>query len=411
LVGYFNDYGKLCHGLWCQDAHFETMEYLQKPGRIIDVERARSLNVEIFVDVAYCYKAGECDHSNGPDDKYQGLLRRYNIAEIKQLNAAMITMKAGGVLGGGFLEAIDSFQRLAIAVGDNPNPDVVQHCHEMHKAMEAMIPVARKMEADGIRVTAAYIGGTMLYGVQPTDDPVTVMLEELGVPMTHMNVNDDRGSIWEWMQLVSDAEGLKKVMRSADSDLTYTVEGMYPTDVWLYDHRMHDSHMEVDEEDRPEELNDPAWVAGQRNVWPIGTTHTYQRATRILNSLRETFKKAQRIAPPSTCTPVDVTARARLGGGEWACHNPKATFPTCPILPPTPPPQSSSPPSTTAENLSPKKDDDGDKLEGGAVAGIAIGSAIVGFAFGAIVVASVKARQSKGASSVVSTKIEKPDGA
>ena len=123
---------------------------------------------------------------------------------------------------------------------------------------------------------------------------------------------------------------------------------------------------------------------------------------RILNSLRHSFSKAKRVATPSTCTPVDVTARAGLGGGQWACHNPKPTFPTCPSRSPSPPPATDS-----TMDVGSKSTNDNKGMEDGAVAGIAIGCAVVGFVLGALVLVLVKG-QSKGASSA-STKIEKPD--
>ena len=395
LVGYYDSNGvdgnSECHGTHCSDVHLETMVNLDL-GWKIDMEAARSLNIDIFVDVAYCYKDEQCYKDA---DSYAGWLKYYNLAEIGQLNAAMITIN---LRGKSFLEVIDQYQRLAIAVGDKPNVDLVNHCHEMHAAMESMIPVARKMETDGIRVTTAYVSeapGT-LYLAQPTDDPVTLMLEELGVPMTHVNVNDHRGGYWEHM----DFPDANTVWRSANKDYTYTVKGVYPTDVWLYDVRRHGDHMLV--VDPATEFNDPAWVAKQRAVWPIDTTYTYERATRILNSLRHTFSKAKRVATPSTCTPVDVTARAGLGGGQWACHNPKPTFPTCPSRSPSPPPATDS-----TMDVGSKSTDDNKGMEDGAVAGIAIGCAVVGFVLGALVLVLVKGK-SKGASSA-STKIEKPD--
>jgi hypothetical protein len=360
-----------CDGEHCSDVHLEAMVNLDL-GWNINMEAARSLNIDIFVDVAYCYEEEQC--YDNPSVSYAGLLSFYNLAEVLQLNAAMITID---VRGTSFLEVIDQYQRLAIAVGDKPNVDLVNHCHEMHAAMEAMIPVARKMETDGIRVTTGYIGHPgypYIFLAQPTDDPVTLMLEQLGVPMTHVNVNDQRGGYWEWMDF-PDADS---VWRSANKDQVYTVKGLYPTDVWLYDKRRHEAHMA----DEFKGFNDPAWVAGQRAVWPIDTTYTYERATRILNSLRHAFSNAKRIATPSTCTPVDVTAHARLGGGQWACHNPKPTFPSCPSA--TPDSETPSSPGNNDNNTM-LSSSDSDGMESGAVAGLAVGMLVVGCLLGAAV--------------------------
>ena len=115
LVGYYDSNGvdgnSECHGTHCSDVHLETMVNLDL-GFQIDMEAARSLNIDIFVDVAYCYKEEQCYKDA---DSYAGWLKYYNLAEIGQLNAAMITIN---LRGKSFLEVIDQYQRLAIAVGD-----------------------------------------------------------------------------------------------------------------------------------------------------------------------------------------------------------------------------------------------------------------------------------------------------
>ena len=63
LVGYYDSNGvdgnSECHGTHCSDVHLETMVNLDL-GWKIDMEAARSLNIDIFVDVAYCYKEEQC---------------------------------------------------------------------------------------------------------------------------------------------------------------------------------------------------------------------------------------------------------------------------------------------------------------------------------------------------------------
>ena len=70
-----------------------------------------------------------------------------------------------------YIDVVGSFQNLAIAVGDPPNPDTVEHCHTFHAAMTAMHQSARRMSAEGIRVTAVSMTATMIYAAQPTADP------------------------------------------------------------------------------------------------------------------------------------------------------------------------------------------------------------------------------------------------
>ena len=98
--------------------------------------------------------------------------------------------------------------------------------------------------------------------------------------------------------------------------------GALISDPPLYDARYHDAHTR--EENRPWTFDDPAWNAGQLAPWSIDSSFSYERATRILNTLRNKFNRATRIRPKTLCTLGDVTARPSVfSPGQWACHDPK----------------------------------------------------------------------------------------
>ena len=150
--------------------------------------------------------------------------------------------------------------------------------------------------------------------------------------------------------------------------------------------------------DEPElQFNDPAWVKGQKAAWPIGTTHTYERVTRILTTYIDVFGKAERVAPKTDC--MSVKLGQGLGGGKWACHAPAATFPSCPSG--TPGMISNETSNTTMLSSS-----DSDGMESGAVAGLAVGMLVVGCLLGAAVgYMTGQSRKTPG----TTTSIQKPD--
>ena len=142
--------------------------------------------------------------------------------------------------------------------------------------------------------------------------------------MVHVNVNDPRRGYWEYIGFNnSRPQGQVTALRGGGS--------IYPTDVFLYDARSHQSVTEDFNAGAAAQFNHPAWIAGQIAPWPIDSTWTYERGTRILNALLDVFNNAQRIMPRGTCTLYDATTNARLPAGEFGCFVPgSGSFPSCP---------------------------------------------------------------------------------
>ena len=142
--------------------------------------------------------------------------------------------------------------------------------------------------------------------------------------MVHVNVNDPRRGYWEYIGFNnSRPQGQVTALRGGGS--------IYPTDVFLYDARSHQSVTEDFNAGAAAQFNHPAWIAGQIAPWPIDSTWTYERGTRILNALLDVFNNAQRIMPRGTCTLYDATTNARLPPGEFGCFVPNSgSFPSCP---------------------------------------------------------------------------------
>ena len=185
MKGYFggdaNSWSALCHGTHCMSAHFEQMERVNQPGSnyAIDMAKVNRLAPNIIVDAAYCHQGRYTDECM-TNSTYKGLLQ-YASGELADLQAGAWSMINIDVAGRGYIEVVDALQRFAIAIGDAPNPDTVQHCNNFHAAMTAMHDRARVMWAEGIRVTTISIGrgATTIYAAQPTDDPILIMLQEL----------------------------------------------------------------------------------------------------------------------------------------------------------------------------------------------------------------------------------------
>merc|ERR1719271_1431627 len=181
----------------------------------IDTAKIIALGADMIVDLAWGCGVPARPGQSQPEECYsdvcgqQGLLKWSNYgASGTPVEETCASLAAAGIphitipVRRGYIEVLDAIQRLAIALGDPPNPDTVNHCHGFHDAMTLMQASAQRLQNEGIRVMTAYIGSGQtqtMYLAQPTDDPVLIMLEELGVPMVHIEVTDGRGHYWEFV--------------------------------------------------------------------------------------------------------------------------------------------------------------------------------------------------------------------
>merc|ERR1719359_2022312 len=310
LVGYTGDVSDLCQGILCHQFHFEAMTNIKGAGKWdIDVSKIQKLAPDVIVDYRY----------NPNAEGYAGSLKYApQFGDLEALNIPMIEIQVGNGKDG-FLEIVETMQRLAIALAGPPNQDVERHCDMMHKAMNDMISVGKTMSANSIRVMAAAIEETRISAIEPTDDPILIMLEELGVPMIHVNVNNKRGFYYEYIDFPVRDRNTAHIIRSDGG-------AMHPVDVWLYDGGKTRYHLE------DVNITDPAWDIGQFSIWPSDPPFTYEQGARILNTILPVFAKAKRMHAKTDCTDADVSKRERLGPGSWACPrlDTKARFPSCP---------------------------------------------------------------------------------
>ena len=377
LVGYFGfgaddvtAWSNLCHGGLCMGVHFEQMESINLPGERhkVDLDKLNALSPDIIVDVAYCYQPEDCYKDA---DTYKGGFLAYEFVQAEATQPLTESTKRKvihiNVAARAYIDVVGSFQNLAIAVGDPPNPDTVEHCHTFHAAMTAMQQSARRMSAEGIRVTTVNVQATMIYAAQPTDDPILTMLEQLGVPMVHVNVNEG-SDYWEWINFNQSETGWQAQTLLADGS-----GPIYNTDIWLYDTRTHEATMSGDGPGA--QFDHPAWQAGQVAPWPLDSTWSYEYGTRILNQLRAVFDRSVRVTEQTTCTVHTAGAGAanKLAPGQWACHcadNCPSLFPECP--------------AASASEANSANTDSDDSISPGAAAGIGVGCAVAGLLIGVI---------------------------
>lgn len=294
-------------------AHFERMVSVSDPAvaYAIDIEKVQALNADIVVDYAYCTRNASACAADAP---LSGLLSYGNGAELLELpdsEGDKLKVIQIQVAGRSYIEVVESFQKLALAVGEKPNHDDLVHCEQFRTAMQAMQASAKRLWARKIRVLTASIYPTTMYLAQPTDDPILIMLEQLGVPMVHVTVNDPRGSYWEYV--------------TWDHASGEVPEDFPKADIILYDGRAHESHFLQSAEDRGWNLTHPAFAETPRQIasWPIDTSFSYERATRILYSIAMVFDQSVRRVPETSCTLSEPPFDDELPRGAWRCHDPE----------------------------------------------------------------------------------------
>ena len=265
----------------------------------------------------------------------------------------------------GFIEIIQRFEELARALGVS---DVTSAAANDKAALcaeiEAFKPVALKAQSRGVRAMAGYlpygaatpngnIGGWL---ATPDQDPVLMMLEELGMPIMHSDT--PFGGYWENMGeaswQASDEKGISATgLTSTGGRTGGRVKVPYPVDFWLYDARV---TLDFTSANFAAAWPHPAVVAKQYAQWPAnGHLFSYSHAATLLAGVREKLAVAQKLDPlETTCTSVfqsDDEYRG-LAPGEYACYNP-VSYAMCEHSPPPAAAAVSSPPPAPVKLPSP----------------------------------------------------------
>ena len=230
----------------------------------------------------------------------------------------------------GFIEIVLRFEELARALGVS---DVSEATADDKAALCAEIaafkPVAFDSQLRGVRALAAYLpfganasnGDIGAYVATPEENPVLVMLEELGMAILHSDA--PRGG-WETFSPASGTGMSATNLMSTGARTSGRVKVPYPVDFWLYDSRV---TLDFTSDAFAAAWPHPAVVAGQYAAWASGgRLYSYRHAVSILADVRAKLAVAQKLSPiETTCTITYFGEEYRSEGfapGQYACYNP-----------------------------------------------------------------------------------------
>lgn len=296
--------------------------------------------------------------------------------------------------GKSMIDLINQLKTLAEALGIDIPRSVDNDQQDMCEAAAEFQDIARQAQARGVRAMAAYFGlgpDESSYYANPPDDMVLRMLEELGLPLMHvqcaLKADEETCPLGFFWETLSNREFFNNCTASTLAECADETP-KYPVDFWLYDDRQ---TLDVLKPEFAQSIfPDKAFRAGQYAYWPIGGgALSYRHAAEILRIVGTSLSKARRIHEGTACTPdVDVSGIAHrtvgLDSGEFACFNEdfhRDEYLQCPV------PRSSK-----------------ESMETGAVIGIAVGALVVAIALVGVAVVVVRRKRNdvKGDASSVS---------
>jgi len=241
----------------------------------------------------------------------------------------------------GFIEITERYEALAKALGvENVDDTVMPSKKQLCAQVTEFKSITKNAQERGVRSLAAYVpygppaangdqGGFLM---SPDKDPVLLMLEELGMPILHVDATQDAS--WEYMVEADWSAGTMSAtnLMSSGGRTGGRVKVPYPTDFFLYDIR---TVLEFTSDKFAVAWPHPAVVQKQYAYWPSGGhIHSYEHAVDILRLVGEKLDTAKKINPMETkCTPVDVIdshmhRTTGLAPGEYACWDP-VTYDWC----------------------------------------------------------------------------------
>ncbi|KAG7355169.1 hypothetical protein IV203_004525 [Nitzschia inconspicua] len=250
--------------------------------------------------------------------------------DLSQTGPDCLPTKEYRCYGKSMIDLILQLEELATAMGVTPTKALQQDQQDLCEAAANFQSVARDAQLRGVRVMAAYFGfgidgATFL--ANPPDDMVLRMLEELGMPLLHVDCElapDQEkcplGFFWETVNNTVFFDNCQ----ATDIQQCNNENPKYPVDLWLYDDRQ---TLDVLNRDFASLFPDKAVLAGQIAYWPIGGgALSYRHATEILNIIASALANTKRLYDGTQCvSSVDVSGIAHrtvgLKGGEYACYD------------------------------------------------------------------------------------------
>lgn len=294
----------------------------------LDLLRGIADDVDAFITIGYRHTVR---YITDAVPEIESILGRPVIyIDLSQTGPDCLPTKDYRCYGKSMIDLILRFEELAAALGVVPTKAVQQDKQDMCEAAANFQTVARDAQLRGVRAMAAYFG----FGIDgvtslanPPDDMVLRMLEELGMPLLHVDceLTPDQeqcpfGFFWESVNNTVFFDDCQ----ATDIQQCSNENPKYPVDLWLYDDRQ---TLEVLSKDFATSFPDKAVLEGQLAYWPIGGgSLSYRHAAEILNIIAPALAKTKRLYDGTQCVPsVDVSGIAHrtvgLQGGEYACYD------------------------------------------------------------------------------------------
>jgi len=309
--------------------------------------------------------------------------------------------------GKSMIDLLQQMEKLALALDITPPDSLDMDKEDLCQAAQKFQQVSKVLHGRGVRVMAASLGHNGLlsflptpdinYFANPPDDFVLRMLEELGLPLLHVECDNPNSETDEcpfdgyYWETVSTGRYFGSCSEGQEYS-TCNENVLYPVDFWLYDHR---TTQFVTNPDFAIAFPDKAIQASQIAYWPIGNAISHRHATEILTLVGDALATAQRQHDPTDCQVADVSGVAHrvagLKGGQYACYYEeyhRKEYLTCPsdvTSPPSPSPVDQQEPSSSDDGTTTVGDttDSGiraeeskdDGLSTGALVGIVVSGA------------------------------------
>lgn len=263
------------------------------------------------------------------------------IAKAKEKGIPIISLKrlyhseeGENAVPKGFIEIARQYEKLATALGVDveASDEITQLKIDLCNEVTNFKRTAGQAQMVGLRVLAGYLpyghlqpsGEVTGFLMSPEKDPVLTMLEELGMPILH--VDAPQTSSWESLSMSATE------LTSSGGRTGGRVKVQYLVDFFLYDSRV---TLDFTGHNFSAAWPHPAVVNKQYAYWASGGhVYTYDHAKAILKLVGKALSTSKRLhSEITTCTAVvdlssEVHSSTGLAPGEYACFNP-VVYPWC----------------------------------------------------------------------------------
>lgn len=211
------------------------------------------------------------------------------------------------------LDIAETFLDIVKQLGTGHSDFVSHHCSAMQFAINDTIAAAQDARQKGVSVLAGAFKNPNVdrnsFVASPVEDPFLSLLETLGVPLVHPDVNlnmsdvtsrtnDDTPYFWE----VTTIDGIQEKYGNTTDVFLYDVRRA--TIESRFNHEISDTH--------------PGFQSGQLAPWPVETSFSFTRITEFLHKVAPVLRHADAVNPETPCED-NSNPRAFLSPGHIRC--------------------------------------------------------------------------------------------